>query len=130
MALYENGNRLKYHAGKLFDDYGKLGDQALDLNEFQPFEIDKEEFDHEWNKSNLKKEHQEIIDLISNFLADHYDQRFGQALFNLGINEFVNKPDTTKGENRIRDIHADADKKILERIKKRLAYLDEQSQNR
>lgn len=31
IELYENGNRLKYHNEKTFDDYGGLGDQALDI---------------------------------------------------------------------------------------------------
>jgi len=73
IELYENGNRLKYHSDKIFDDFGGLGDQVLDFNEFQSFEIEKAEFDIEWKKSNPKKEHQEILDLISDYLSNHYD---------------------------------------------------------
>lgn len=130
IELYENGNRLKYHSEKTFDDYGGLGDQALDLNEFQSFEIEKTEFDNEWQKSNLKKEHQEILDLISEYLSNNYDLRFGQAIFNLGINEFVNKVEPAKENYKIRDIHGDADNKILERIKSQLEWLEEQKKRR
>jgi hypothetical protein len=49
IELYENGNRLKYDSGKSFDDYGGMGDQALDLIEFQEYRIQKEEFEMEWN---------------------------------------------------------------------------------
>ncbi|NVK63440.1 MAG: hypothetical protein HWE22_02585 [Flavobacteriales bacterium] len=82
--------------------------------------MEKEEFYSEWGKSNPKLEHQEILDLISGYLANNYSQRFGQALFNLGINEFVNKTDPAKANYQIRDIHGDSDAKILERIKKQL----------
>ena len=130
IELYENGNRLKYHAEKTFDDYGGLSDQVLDMDELQSFEIEKAEFDKEWNKSNPKKEHQEILDLISDYLSNHYDQRFGQAIFNLGINEFVNKIDPAKEDYKIRDIHGDTDDKILERIKSQLEWFKEQKKRR
>lgn len=125
IELYENGNRLKYHSEKTFDDYGSLGDQAIDILEFQEFEIEKTEFEIEWNKSNPKKEHQEILTMISNYLANNYDQRFGQALFNLGINEFVDKINPQKENYTIRDIHGDSDDKIMERIKSQLKCFEE-----
>lgn len=130
IELYENGNRLKYHSEKMFDDYGGLGDQAMNLYEFKEFQIDKEEFEQEWIKLNPKKEHQEILNLISDYLANHYDQRFGQALFNLGINEFVNKSEPAKENYKIRDIHGDSDEKIMERIISQLERLDEQKKRR
>lgn len=126
MELYENGNRLKYHVDKTFDDYGGLGDQALDVDEFRDFEIGKTEFEMEWSKSNPKKEHQEILDMISAFLANHYDQRFGQALFNLGVNEFVDKSDPAIENYKIRDIHGDSDAKIIKRIKNQLEWIEKQ----
>ena len=129
IELYDNGNRLKYHSGKKFDDYGSLGDQTLDI-ELKEFEIEKDEFELAWNKSNPKKEHQEILDLISDYLSNHYDQRFGQALFNLGVNEFVNRADPAKGNYEMRDIHGDADKKIIDRIKHQLEWFEEQRRNR
>lgn len=130
LELYENGNRLKYHPDKTFDDYGGLVDQPLDLEEFKNFEIGKEEFYSEWKKSNPKKEHQDILDLISEYLANHYDQRFGQAIFNLGINEFVNQTDPVKANYAIRDIHGDSDDRILSRMKEQLKRFEEQKKSR
>lgn len=125
IEVYKNGNRLKYHSEKKFDDYGVLGTTPLDIIEFKEFEIDKDEFEIEWKKSIPKKEHKEIINLISEYLANHYDQRFGQALFNLGVNGFVNKLNPEKENYKIRDIHGDSDKEILQRIKDKLNRLEE-----
>ena len=130
IELYENGNRLKYNSDKTFDDYGGLGDQPFDLDEFGGFEIGENEFVLEWSKSNPKKEHQEILNLISDYLANHYDQRFGQAIFNLGINQFVNKIQPEKENHRIRDIHNDQDSVIIERIKSQLEWFEEQKKRR
>jgi len=77
-------------------------------------------------KSNPKKEHREILNLISGYLADHYDQRFGQAIFNLRINEFVNRTQPEKENYRIRDIHGDHDSEIIERIKSQLQWFEKQ----
>lgn len=52
-------------------------------------------------KVKLKKEHQEILDLISDYLANLYDQRFGQTIFNLGINQFVNEKHPEKEDYKI-----------------------------
>lgn len=128
IELYENGNRLKYHSDKTFDDYGKLGDQVLNIDEFKSFEIEKTEFENEWKKSNPQKEHQEILNLISDYLSNHYDQRFGQAIFNLGINEFINKTEPAKENYRMRDIHGDSDEKIIERIKSHIEWFEKQKQ--
>lgn len=130
MELYENGNRLKYHQGKIFDDYGSLSDQAIDLEELAEFEIEKTEFDEEWTKSNPKKEHQEILNLVSDYLSNHYDQRFGQAMLNLGINEFVNKLDPGKNNFEFRRITGDSDIQIIDRIKNQLKWFEEQKKRR
>ena len=125
IEVYENGNRIKYHQNKPFDDYGGLGNLALDLQEFSAYTIDQTIFEEEWKKANPKKEHQEIINLISRYLSDHYSQRFGQALFNLGINEFVNKMEPMNPNNRLRDIYNDSDEVILERIKTQINRFDQ-----
>lgn len=65
----------------------------------------------------MKQEHQEIIDLISKYLLNNHDIRFGQTLFNLDINQFKNHKNPDEG---MRDIHGDKDDKIIERIKTRL----------
>ena len=57
---------------------------------------------------------QEILNIIANYCKENPNQRFGQILFNLNINEFK------KDSEEIRDIHNDSDKKILERIQSRI----------
>ncbi len=44
IQIYENGNVLSYDRNHLDDLYGGLGDQALNLDEFEQFEIDESEF--------------------------------------------------------------------------------------
>ena len=72
----------------------------------------------------MKKEHKNIIDLISNYLEHHPDQRFGQALFNLGINEFQKTTDQRNPNYDIRNIHNDNDCEILKRIERQLKWFD------
>ena len=61
----------------------------------------------------MKKEHKEILTLIENYLEANPEQRFGQALFNLNINQFTEwKP----GNNQLRDIYNDYDSAILKRV--------------
>jgi len=60
----------------------------------------------------MKKEHKEILELISEYLKKPNSDylRFGQVLFNLDINQFVdNNPELSK--YYIRDIYNDSDKK-------------------
>ncbi|WP_438966449.1 hypothetical protein [Flavobacterium sp.] len=72
----------------------------------------------------MKKEHKTIIDLIHNYLENHPDQRFGQALFNLGINEFQKTTDPKNPNFDIRNIHNDKDEEILKRIEKQLEWFE------
>ncbi|MBQ4805538.1 hypothetical protein J8L88_21930 [Aquimarina sp. MMG015] len=72
----------------------------------------------------MKKEHQEIIDLISTYLEYDNDLRFGQAIFNLGINEFQKTTDPRNPNYNLRDIHNDNDADILKRIKRQLKWFD------
>lgn len=60
---------------------------------------------------------QKILNIIANYCNENPNQRFGQILFNLNINEFK------KDSEEIRDIHNDSDKKILERIQSRIKQL-------
>ena len=60
---------------------------------------------------------QEILNIIANYCNENPNQRFGQILFNLNINEFK------KDSEEIRDIHNDSDKKILERVQSRIEQL-------
>ena len=71
----------------------------------------------------MKKEHKEILSLISDLLKKRPELRFGQALTNLGVLEFADKSFPPK-HNVLRDIYNDSDKSILEKVKKAKANLD------
>lgn len=62
----------------------------------------------------MKATHRKILDKIAQYLetegADHL--RFTQALFNLGINEFEDRPD----DFVFRDNHNDSDEEVIGRI--------------
>ena len=75
-------------------------------------------------KEKMKKEHKEIIDLISTYLEYDPELRFGQALFNLKINEFQKSTDPRNPNYNLRDIHNDDDTDILKRIKSQLKWFD------
>jgi len=60
---------------------------------------------------------QKILNIIANYCKENPNQRFGQILFNLNINEFK------KDSEEIRDVYNDTDKNILERIQTRIEQL-------
>ena len=66
----------------------------------------------------MKQEHKIIIALIEHHLEKNPSERFGQALFNLKINQFEesNNPEVLKYS--LRDIYNDSDADIISRIKK------------
>lgn len=70
--------------------------------------------------TNLQKE---IINIISDYASKNPNQRFGQLLFNLDINNFKND------KNEITDIYNDSDEEILNRMKERLERLQSQIEN-
>ena len=72
----------------------------------------------------MKKEHEIIVDLLKEYLENHPDQKFGQALFNLGVNEFKNTTDPRNPNYDIRDIHNDKDNEILKRIERQLEWFE------
>ncbi|MET1260049.1 hypothetical protein ABV409_11925 [Flagellimonas sp. DF-77] len=72
----------------------------------------------------MKKEHQSIIGKITQFLEDHPDQRFGQAIFNLRINEFQKSTDPKNPFRALRDIYNDSDSEIIKRIEGQLEWFD------
>lgn len=43
-----NGKVLKYDNHYIEDEYGRLAEQSLDLNEFVEFKIEKREFENIW----------------------------------------------------------------------------------
>lgn len=63
-----------------------------------------------------KKE--KILIIIKNYLEKNPNDRFCQALFNLGITEFADKNNPEAKDYLLRDIYNDSDDKILERMLK------------
>jgi len=70
----------------------------------------------------MKNEHEILINLIQKYLENNPEQRFGQVLFNLRINEFKknNNPET----NQLRDIYNDSDSEIIDRIHSQLDWFE------
>ncbi len=64
----------------------------------------------------MKTEHAEILKKLSEYLEKCPNARFGQALFNLGINEFKDKENPQKAKYLLRDIYNDSDQQVLDRI--------------
>lgn len=52
IEVYANGRILRYDAEHWHDEYGMLGDQALDAQEFASYAIPREEFEQVWNSLN------------------------------------------------------------------------------
>lgn len=77
----------------------------------------------------MKKEHRIILDLLEEFLEKNPSQRFGQALFNLNVNQFQETTDPRNPNYNLRDIYNDADLEIMERIKNRLKLIEAQKNN-
>lgn len=51
IQLFSNGKALKYNDELIGDDYGGQSDQLFDTEEFQPFKIDKSEFESVWTNT-------------------------------------------------------------------------------
>ena len=68
--------------------------------------------------------HKQIVDLIKAYSEKNPNQRFGQILFNLAINQFKN---SCNNENELRDIYNDSDEQILERINTRMKLFELQA---
>lgn len=64
----------------------------------------------------MKKEHQIIIDRLTEYLTLHPPIRFGQALYNLNINQFADQQDPANKDFLLRDIHCDSDEAIVKRL--------------
>lgn len=66
----------------------------------------------------MTEKHRIILKAIEEALNRDPELRFGQALFNLGINEFVNRENPSEADYRMRDIHGDKDSDIIARIRR------------
>lgn len=69
----------------------------------------------------MNNEHKKILNFISEYLEHNPDLRFGQALFNLDINTFI---ESNSESFILRDIHGDSDDFILKRINQRLEWFE------
>lgn len=70
----------------------------------------------------MTKEHEIIIKLISKFLTEHPEQRFGEALLNLRINEFREENFIQNSKYNIRNSFSDKDSEIIDRMEKQLEW--------
>ena len=75
----------------------------------------------------MTKEHRIILNAIEEALNRDPELRFGQALFNLDIYGFINPDNPDEADYKVRDIHADKDSTIIERINKRKEWFQLQS---
>lgn len=66
----------------------------------------------------MTEEHRIILKAIEEALNRDPELRFGQALFNLSINEFVNPENPAEADYKMRDIHGDKDSDIIARIRR------------
>lgn len=53
IEVYHNGNRLKYDSVKMIDNFGMLGDQAVEIEEMNGIEISHSEFESQWEIESL-----------------------------------------------------------------------------
>jgi hypothetical protein len=58
-----------------------------------------------------------IISMLAEYLDKHPESRFGQALFNLNVNQFEDQQDPSRKDFLLRDIYNDSDVKVLKRMK-------------
>lgn len=68
----------------------------------------------------MTEHHRTIIQLLENYLDMHPNLRFGQALFNLGINQIDAHCVDVPGQMFLRDNYEDLDEKIIDRMLKTL----------
>ncbi len=54
LEKYDGGAILKYDETHSDDEFGGLGDQALELEDFAPFEIDRATFEDEWSSTTAR----------------------------------------------------------------------------
>lgn len=65
----------------------------------------------------MNKEKRIILQMLKEYLTINPDVRFGQALFNMGINEFSDGANPGNLDWSLRDIHSDSDADILDRMR-------------
>ncbi len=65
---YQSGDTLKYDIYNTDNQYGGLGGQALDFDEFKDFEISEEEFNKEWIYTKIRQ----------NINKDYYEEFYSE----------------------------------------------------
>lgn len=68
----------------------------------------------------MEQYNQKILSALTQYLLDNEHVRFGQALFNLEINQFANQTNPSQQNYALRDIYGDENEQIYERIKQSL----------
>lgn len=71
----------------------------------------------------MKKEHKEILKIITAYLQKYPQLRFTQAVFNLDINQSPDEPEY-QFKGLFRDNHVDRHDEVLKRIKARIDNLN------
>lgn len=72
----------------------------------------------------MKPEHNQIIEELKSYLSKNPEQRFGQAIFNLRINEFQETINSNNPSYTLRDIYNDDDVEILKRVKEQASCFE------
>lgn len=57
IEVYDNGMRLRYDNQHWSDQYEVLGDQALEVSEFESYQISQNEFEQVWVESAVLDQH-------------------------------------------------------------------------
>lgn len=68
----------------------------------------------------INEDAKNILLAIEKYLKKYPEERFTQALFNMGINEFADETKLKRRGFLLRDIYYDADIEVLKRISKYL----------
>lgn len=61
---------------------------------------------------------QQILTKLTQYLIDNPETRFGQALMNIGVNQFASPTNPALEKHLLRDIYNDTNEQILKRITK------------
>lgn len=64
----------------------------------------------------METNNQQILTRLTQHLIDFPHKRFGQALMDIGINEWANKLNPQSDSWKLRDIYNDANFEILKRM--------------
>lgn len=72
----------------------------------------------------MTEEKKAILAVLTEYLNENPSVRFGQALFNLGINEFADREFPIRKDFLLKDIYEDSDEKISMRVIEALSKME------